>query len=244
MKKSLFISLCLMAGVLASCSKSMDDFPEPQQPHYDYPAGYQTGKTYTAIATAKYLQTGSNYSNGFHYLKVSENLCIADINNSLSVSGRVYCQFRLLDKKPISGIFWAEIDWYENVELGDNGLMVGGPPNTYINIHDDGLDVIDDWMTSQEDGFLTIHYSAWFGNSNVWHHLALTPDDKDNPLVLTLRHDAKGDMPLEKTDALIYFDINDRSQYIDEEHYYITVKWTTCAGQPAEKKFLFKGRED
>ena len=232
-----------MAGLLASCSASKEEFYDEPTYQYAFPAGYRVGETYTAIATAFYLQTGRNYSDGFPYLKVNEKLCIADINNSLSVSGRVYCQFRILDKKPTSGIFWAEIDWYENVELGDDGLMVGGPPNTYIKIHDDGLDVIEDWMTSLEDGFLTIHYSAWFGNSNVWHHLTLTPEDKENPLVLTLRHDAKGDEPLEKTDALIYFDINDRSQYIDEEHSIVTIKWKTCAGQPAEKKFLFKGRD-
>ena len=217
----------------------------PRPESYTYPDSFQAGKTYTAIATGMYHQTGPNYSDGFPYLKISDNLNIVDAGNTLKpAAGRIFCQFRLLDKKPSSGIFWAEIDWYENVELGDDGLMVGGPPNTYINIHDDGLDVIDDWMTSLEDGFLTIHYSAWFGNSNVWHHLTLTPEDKENPLVLTLRHDAKGDEPLEKTDALIFFDINSLSQYIDEEHYYITVKWTTCAGQPAEKKFLFKGRED
>ncbi len=232
-----------MAGLLASCSASMDIQKCPSL--YTYPDGFQAGKTYTAIATVKYLQTGRNYSDGFNYLKINEELCIADVNHGLTkVSGRVYCQFRLLDKEPAAGIFWAELDWYENVERGDDGSMYSGFPDTYIKLHDDGLDVIDDWMTTLEDGYLTIHYSAWFGNSNVWHHLTLTPDDGEKPLELTLRHNAKGDEPIEKTDALIYFDINDRSRYIDEEHNTITIKWKTCAGQPAEKKFLFKGRTD
>ncbi|MBO4755214.1 MAG: hypothetical protein J5519_00470, partial [Bacteroidales bacterium] len=116
MKKSLFISLCLMAGVLASCSKSMDDFPEPQS-HYDYPAGYQTGKTYTALATLK------RTPGGIVYLQVNEDLRIFAENDGLAPlwkqSGgpaRVYCQFHLIDKKPTS-FYWAEIEWYEFVAM-------------------------------------------------------------------------------------------------------------------------------
>lgn len=244
MKLRLLISLCLSAGLLVSCMAAKDDYSEWPPEEYHYPDGYQTGKTYTAIATGMYHRTGPLYSDGFTYLKIDDNLNIVDANDNLkSVSGRIYCQFRLLDEKPASNFFPAEIDWYESVELGQYGPLAGGTGFATIDdADDDGLDVIEDWMTSLEDGYLTFHYSAWWGNK--MHYLVLTPDDENKPLELTLRHDSRDDEKLEKADALICFDINSLSNYIDEENVTITVKWKNSVGGHAEKKFLFKGRED
>ena len=232
MKKSLFISLCLMAGVLASCSKSMDDFPEPQQPHYDYPAGYQTGKTYTAIATLL------KAADGVVYLKVNEDLQIVAENNGLDplwekikAPTRVYCQFHLLERQPAQ-YYWAEIEWYEFVAMWDSTVVLDGG--------DAGLDIIDDWMTSLEDGFLTIHYSAWWGRGNS-RHLIFLEYEKQN--IYRLIHDENGDEKLEKNDALYCLDINFISDHIDKDNI-IIIKWKTCAGEQAEKQFIFKGRTD
>ena len=222
-----------MAGVLASCSKSMDDFPEPQQPHYDYPAGYQTGKTYTAIATLL------KAADGVVYLKVNEDLQIVTekldpLWEQVKAPTRVYCQFHLLEKQPPTPYYWAEIEWYEFVAMWDSTVVLDGG--------DAGLDIIDDWMTSLEDGFLTIHYSTWWGRGNIKHSIFLTTDT--DPRSFGLIHEDYGDEKLEKTDALYCLDLNYLSDLFDEEHNTITIKWKTCAGQPAEKKFLFQGRTD
>lgn len=243
MKTRLLITLCLTAGLLVSCMKGEFD-PSPES--YTYPDSFQAGKTYTAIATGMYHQTGPNYSDGFPYLKISDNLNIVDAGNTLKpAAGRIFCQFRLLDERPSSQFYRAEIDWYESIALGQYGPLDGGTGFATIDdADDDGLNVIEDWMTNLEDGYLTIHYSAWWGKSEQIHYLVLTPDDKDKPLELTLRHDARDDERLEEADALVCFDINSLSNYIDEENKTVTIKWKNSAGGSVKKRFLFKGRDN
>lgn len=230
MKKSLFISLCLMAGLLVSCMKG-EFAPSPES--YTYPDGFQTGKTYTAIATLK------RAPDGVVYLQVNENLKIVAEHPGLDPlweqaggPARVYCQFHLIEKHAVK-YYWAEMEWYEFVAMWDGTMVEDGG--------DDGLDIMDDWMTSLEDGFLTIHYSAWWGRGNIKHFIFL---QRIGPYTFQLIHEANGDERIEKTDALYCLNLDYIADLFDEEHNTITIKWTTCAGQPAEKKFLFKGRDN
>lgn len=230
MKKSLFISLCLMAGLLVSCMKG-EFAPSPES--YTYPDGFQAGKTYTAIATLK------RAPDGVVYLQVNENLKIVAEHPGLDPlweqaggPARVYCQFHLIEKHAVK-YYWAEIEWYEFVAMWDGSFVLDGG--------DDGLDIVDDWMTSLEDGFLTIHYSAWWGRGNIKHFIFL---ERDGLYTFRLIHEANGDERIEKTDALYCLNLDYIADIFDEEHNTITIKWKTCAGQPAEKTFLFKGRED
>ena len=231
MKKSLFILLCLVAGVLASCSKSMDDYYPDKPYEYTFPTGYQVGKTYTAIATL--LKS----TDGVVYLKVNEDLQIVTekldpLWEQVKAPTRVYCQFHLLEKQPPTPYYWAEIEWYEFVAMWDSTVVLDGG--------DAGLDIIDDWMTSLEDGFLTIHYSAWWGRGNIRHLVFI---EYEKPNTFRLVNNDNGDEKLEKKDALYCLDINFISDHIDKENA-ITIKWKTCAGEQAEKQFIFKGRTD
>lgn len=219
-----------MAGLLVSCMKG-EFAPSPES--YTYPDGFQTGKTYTAIATLK------RAPDGVVYLQVNENLKIVAEHPGLDPlweqaggPARVYCQFHLIEKHAVK-YYWAEMEWYEFVAMWDGTMVEDGG--------DDGLDIMDDWMTSLEDGFLTIHYSAWWGRGNIKHFIFL---QRIGPYTFQLIHEANGDERIEKTDALYCLNLDYIADLFDEEHNTITIKWTTCAGQPAEKKFPFKGRTD
>jgi len=235
MKKRLDIFCILLAGLLSSCSATKEEHPI-----YEYPIwadlGVEPGKTYPAIASAK------TFPDGTRYLQVNDKLSIVDPDQSHRTweKDRVYCEFMLLNRPPETKFCWAEILWYEDVEPGglsahgDKGDSPGGPAA------DDGLDVIEDWMTSLEDGYLTIHYSAWWGDGRIRHSVYLTRDSSGE---FTLVHNANGDARTEKADALVYFDINTLFSDTDENDV-ITLKWKTCAGETAEKQFLFKGRTE
>ena len=252
MKKRLTIFCVLLAGLLSSCTAMKEDHPSKYDYSYWTDLGVEPGKTYTAIASAVWVYEGPDYDDGYFYLKVNDKLRIVDAGKEITTkTKRVYCQFRLLDVKPDPRFCYADIDWYEYIEMGLDDRPVGTLYDFYhpqsgrdpATRRDDGLDVIEDWMTTFEDGYFTLHYSAWWGKGDAHHVIYLSRDNENDPLEFTIVNDTLNDEKLEKNDALIYIDMNYLSSYIDENQT-ITFKWKTCAGATAEKQFPFKGRTE
>ena len=123
--------------------------------------------------------------------------------------------------------------WSEEVVKGEVGIA-----DAEIQpLPDDGLDILEDWMTTLEDGFLTLHYASFWGDGSVEHRMCL---DKTGEAEFCLRYYRNGDENLHEGDALIYFDLNDclpKTEGMD-----IKLKWTTGAGESAEKSFRFRSR--
>lgn len=134
------------------------------------------------------------------------------------------------------GWLYADVIWYENL---DQGTLIR---NTYASvINYTALDVLDDWMTTMTDGFLTLHYSALWGSSSTPHGVSLVYGE--DPWHWTLVHFTVGDdEALEKADALIYFDLNDAIPKTDGAA--VTINWTALDGKPAQKTFWFRSRSD
>ena len=68
----------------------------------------------------------------------------------------------------------------------------------------DPIDIITDWMTSLEDGFLTLHYTIQASGS-VKHDFSLYPGV--DPHSYRLVHDAHGEIKGTQTDGLVCFDV-------------------------------------
>lgn len=122
--------------------------------------------------------------------------------------------------------------WAEEIEQPEPGVACS---------KDDGLDIFSDWMTSVEDGFLTVHYETWWGDGSVKHRFGLVQGD--TPYEVVLQHDTCGDRALEKADGLVCFDVNAFLPDTKGETVTLTLKWTTSAGKPAEREFGFRSRE-
>lgn len=73
----------------------------------------------------------------------------------------------------------------------------------------DPLDIVDDWMTVAEDGYLTLRIRMRGGLPGATHRVnLLTGLDPNNPFELELRHDAGGSTTGPAADALVAFDLN------------------------------------
>lgn len=125
------------------------------------------------------------------------------------------------------------VRWCE--ELAKGSVKTGGESSS----PDGGIDILDDWMTSLEDAFLTIHYSTFWGDQDGTQEYLLFLE-KTGEAEFRLRHYWDSGENPQKGDALVYFDLNDclpRTEGMD-----ITLKWTTGAGENAEKSFRFRSR--
>ena len=104
------------------------------------------------------------------------------------------------------------------------------------------MDIVEDWMTSVEDGYLTLHYSTFWGDGSVPHSLKLiTGENPEDPYEVRLVHLNNGDAALEEADALIYFDLASLPPTGGSGRK-LTLKWKNGGGNTA-KSFLYKSRQ-
>ena len=68
----------------------------------------------------------------------------------------------------------------------------------------DPIDLVTDWMTSLEDGFLTLHYTIQASGS-VKHDFSLYPGAEPNTYRLV--HDAHGDLKGDRMEGLVCFEM-------------------------------------
>ena len=73
---------------------------------------------------------------------------------------------------------------------------------------DDPVEVVNDWVTIAEDGYLTLRVRVLSNGSGHVHYLNLLSGvDADDPYTVELRHDAKGDVTGGYVDGIIAFNL-------------------------------------
>lgn len=128
----------------------------------------------------------------------------------------------------------VEVNWL--VPL-DEGAFKPYPEQGYGS---DGIDILTkSWITSLEDGYLTLHYKAWWGDPAAHHDFFLVQGS--DPYELTLRHNANGDEPAVYSEGTIYFDINSLPPTVDGPRK-LKINWTTTEGNPVSAEFDFETR--
>lgn len=100
----------------------------------------------------------------------------------------------------------------------------------------DPLEIIKDWVTVAEDGYLTLRIRTLWGATGTPHAINLiSGTNPDDPYELELRHDAHGDIDGVWGDALIAFNLNGLPR-TDLNKEKITLRWNSFSG---EKKAFF-----
>ena len=226
MKRHLAI-LITVSAMLVSCSME-DAFPGG-----DYYSGQFASDfvgTFNAIATIK--KTPSDTV--FFQLNDSTTVYPSNYQNAYTRMERIIGCVHVSDQPTGSFKYTCWVDWAESLEEGTVSSSAKG---------EDPIDVLDDWMTAVEDGYLTIHYDAMWGSSATIHNFSIvTGSNPANPYELLLKHNANGDAMDQRGDGLVYFDINSLpdtgGQYIQ-----LTLKWKNLEGSASERQFKFKTRE-
>lgn len=183
-----------------------------------------------AIQEFRAIVTVKQDASGTIYFQLDDNTVLFPYNYNMPFNGmeRIICGLAVAN-----GTNECHVQWMDFLEKGDISYTQ--------DAIDDGLDIIDDWMTSVEDGFLTIHYNAWWGNGTNPHLLLVKPSA--NTYELTIVHQMNGDEPLEKADALVYFDINDILPNTEGTYKDLTIKWKSIEGAAKSKTFRFRSRQ-
>lgn len=187
---------------------------------------------YTAIVTVKKSPTDTV----FFQVDDTTRIFPRNAQNIYTRVERIICGVSIYNKR-VPGYGWlGDVLWAEALDEG----MVTADATVK---GDDGLDIIFDWMTGCEDGFLTLHYSTMWGARPVRHRFYIvTGANGDNPYEVELRQDSAGDSKDDEGDSVVYFDINTLPDTGDE-YKTLTLKWKSSSGQTAEHEFKYKTRK-
>ena len=93
----------------------------------------------------------------------------------------------------------------------------------------DPVEIVKDWMTLAEDGYMNICFrTMWGGRATHYINMVYTPEP-DNPYCVTLYHDAQGDYPDHSADALVAFKL-DGLPDTNGQTVALKVKWMSFSG--------------
>ena len=92
----------------------------------------------------------------------------------------------------------------------------------------DPVEIVNDWVTVAEDGYLTLRFRTHWGTKK--HHVSLIHrTDVDNPYLVTFYHDAEDDISERIGDALVAFRLDELPD-TNGETVDLTLQWESFSG--------------
>lgn len=127
----------------------------------------------------------------------------------------------------------VEVNWLDSIRTKLPVETLGKQDE--IKYGNDPVEIVQDWVTVAEDGYLTLRIRTLWGSPHATHILNLvTCTNPDDPYELELRHDAKGDKNGRWGDALIAFNLNKLPRG-DAGIAKIKLKWKSFTGDKSAK---------
>ena len=123
----------------------------------------------------------------------------------------------------------VEVNWLDSIRTKLPVASLG--EEDVIRYGNDPVEIVRDWVTVAEDGYITLRIRTLWGEPAVKHNLNLVADvNPENPYEFDLRHDAKGDMYGYWGDALIAFNLNNMPKD-DSGIAKIKLNWNSFEGE-------------
>lgn len=131
------------------------------------------------------------------------------------------------DKQPVREAF---VNWLDTIRTKPMAADLGVEKNisTYGN---DPMEIVNDWTTVVEDGYLTLRFRTYAGSGRR-HELNLVKTD--NPYEVMIYHNANGENWGQIRDGFIAFRLSDLPDTENKE-VDLTVKWKSYNGEKSTK---------
>lgn len=123
----------------------------------------------------------------------------------------------------------VQVNWIDSIltkpiasDLGEENDAVYGT---------DPVEIVNDWVTIAEDGYLTLRFRTRWGNNGQPHYVnLLQTNNPDNQYEVEFRHNAYGDTEGMEGDALVAFKLDDLPD-TNGETVKLTLKWNSFSGE-------------
>lgn len=211
--KKLWLALAVCGLTLSATSCDNGD----EYYYYDY-------------ASANALVTVKHTADRVCYLQLDDSTTLLPTNLSRSPFGEK--EVRALANLTLAGngrsgfSRQVYVNWIDSIRTKD---AVHAPANLSV-YGNDAVEIVKDWVSIAEDGYLTLRFRTRWGNSQVKHVLNLiSGTNASDPYELTFCHNAQGDTLGQWGDALIAFRLKDLPD-TQGQTVKLTLKWKSYSG--------------
>lgn len=174
------------------------------------------------------LVTVSPNDDGSFVMHLDEKTDLYPSNMSTSPFGKkeVRALVNFDEEVASSDIRRVHINWIDSIRT-KNPILADTDND---DIGNDPIEIVKDWVTIGEGGYLTLRLRTLWGYSNIKHEINLLSGvNPENPLEFELRHNAHGDAALRHGDALIAFNLNELQH--SEDVLKIKLNWNSYTGK-------------
>lgn len=189
-----------------------------------------------ALVTVKPQDNGSTF-----YMQLDEKTTLHPVNMTASPYGEK--EVRALVKCYLKGEQSEEnrknvfVVWMDSILTKPCAENLGTEELNYTAYGNDPVEIVNDWVTIAEDGYLTLRFRTYWSNRNIPHHVNLVAsNDPEKPYEVTFYHDAKGDGKGYVGDGIVAFRLSDLPD-TNGETVDLTLRWNSFSG---EKSHTFK----
>lgn len=227
MKKNRLLYYFLILGMVLgtfSLQSCLDDDKT------DYSTNYPN-----ALVTIK-----TNSTTGQVYFQLDDETTILPTNKNISTYGkkelRALTNIKIQDGKTEGYSKSAHVNWVDTILTKQMAPTLGVKNEDVYG--KDPVEIVKDWTTIVEDGYLTLRFRTYFGNGKK-HVMNLVKGDK--PYEVVLHHNASGDTKGLIRDGLVAFRLSDlpdtQGKTVD-----LTLKWQSFSGVKTVT-FKYKSRK-
>lgn len=180
-----------------------------------------------ALVTVKPLDDGS------FYLQLDDSTTLLPVNLTSSPFGakevRALTNFEETDDP--SGLYdkAVSINWIDSLLTKSMAADLGEAANDSI-YGSDPVEIVNDWVTIAEDGYLTLRFRTVWGNTGQAHFVnLLSTGNPEDPYEVEFRHNAYGDVSGRLSDGLVAFRL-DSLPDTNGQTVKLTLRWKSFEG--------------
>ena len=178
------------------------------------------------------LVTAKTSADNTFYLQLDDSTTLLPVNISSSPFGekevRALVNYNEVDEAHANYSQAVHINWIDSILTKDIAVDKGPENDTYYG--NDPVEMIADWVTIAEDGYLTLRFRTAWGNTGTKHFVNLLAINPDNPYEVEFRHNAFGDINGHQADALVAFNLN-KLPDTNGETVKLKLKWNSYSGE-------------
>lgn len=179
------------------------------------------------------LVTAKTDGDDTFFLQLDEQTTLLPVNMASSPFGekevRALVNYEEVEESSGKYSKAVQINWIDSIltkpiapDLGeDNDSVYGNDP----------IEILNDWVTIAEDGYLTLRFMTNWGYGSQPHYVnLLRTDNAANPYEVEFRHNAYGDVYGELGSVLVAFDLSQLPD-TDGKTVKLTLKWKSFSGE-------------
>lgn len=166
------------------------------------------------------------------YLQLDDNTTLLAKNLKTPVFDgkevRALVNYTATDEKSDKYSQVVYVNWIDSILTKKPAPYLSTPAENDAKYGNDEVDIVRDWVTVAEDGYLTLRFRALWGGQKV-HYINLVTNP-ENPYEVELRHNANGDPQNYWRDALVAFNLNDAVPDTEGKTVKLTIRWRSSQG--------------